>query len=110
MTATTTHTSLVSTMVQQERRAGLRMAIAKPVLACPFGPECTEEVQTTSNISSDGLYFETPSNHYRKGMPISVVVGYGSDNRFHPPSFGRVARVDRLKNGHFGIAIQILMR
>jgi hypothetical protein len=108
--ATATEKSLVSTIVQKERRSSPRLALACPVLACPFGPEFKEEVRTLSNTSADGLYFETHSAHYREGMPISVIVGYGKETRYNAPSFGRVVRVDKLDDGNFGIAVQILMR
>jgi hypothetical protein len=110
MIATTTEKSLVSTVLQQERRTNPRLSIAKPLLACTFGPEYKEEVQTTSNTSGNGLYFETPSPHYYVGMLISVLVGYAPGTRYHSPSFGRVARIDRLPEGNFGVAVRILMR
>jgi hypothetical protein len=110
MIATTTENSLVSSILQQERRATLRLPLARPVLACPFGPEYKEEVRTTSNTSRDGLYFETQSKHYRVGMPVSVIEGYAPDHRYSSPSFGRVVRIDRLKDGSSGIAVEILMR
>jgi hypothetical protein len=110
MIATTTENSLVSSILQQERRANPRWSLAKPVLACPFGPEYKEEVPTTSNTSRDGLYFETRSQHYRVGMPVSVLEGYAPHHRYGSPSFGKVVRIDRLKDGTSGIAVQILMR
>jgi hypothetical protein len=110
MNAITTETSLVSSILQQERRANPRLSISRPLLACPFGPEYKEEVQTSSNTSRDGLYFETRSQHYRVGMPISVIEGYAPETRYHSPSFGKVVRIDRLEDGSFGIAVHILMR
>jgi hypothetical protein len=110
MIATATETSLVSTILEQERRDTPRLGIAKRVLACPVGPEYKEEVQTTSNISRNGLYFETRSKHYRVGMPISVVEHYSPETRYNSPSFGKVVRVDDLADGSSGVAVQILMR
>jgi hypothetical protein len=110
MIDTTTETSLVSSILQQERRSSPRFQITKPLLACPFGPEYKEEVQTTSNTSRDGVYFETRSPHYRIGMPISVSVPYTSPNRGSSPCFGKVIRIDELMDGSFGIAVEILMR
>jgi hypothetical protein len=106
----TTETSLVSTILRQERRTNSRFPVAQPVLTCTFGPEYKEEVQVTSNTSSNGLYFETASQHYRVGMLTSVLVGYTPGTRYSSPSFGRVVRIDRLENGNCGIAVQILMR
>lgn len=110
MMDTITETSLVSSILQQERRASPRFRTAKPLLACPFGPEYKEEVQATSNTSQNGVYFETRSKHYRIGMPISVSAPCTSQNRCNSPSFGKVVRIDRLEDGNLGIAVQILMR
>jgi len=110
MIATLTDTSLVSSIVPQERRASRRSVLEKAVLACPFGPEYKEAVQTISNMSRDGLYFETRSSHYRVGMPICIVEGYTPQTRYNSPSFGKVIRVDRLQDGGSGVAVQILMR
>ena len=110
MIATTTETSLVSSILQQERRASPRFRMAKPLLACPFGPEYKEEVQATCNTSENGVYFESRSTHYRVGMPISVSAPCTSQTRQHSPSFGKVVRIDRLEDGRLGIAVQILMR
>ncbi len=110
MIATTAEISLVSTILQQERRTAPRLGVSKRVLACPFGPEYKEEVQSTSNMSRDGLYFETRSKHYRVGMPISVVEGYSSETRYNSPSFGKIVRVEQLEDGSAGVAVQILMR
>lgn len=106
----TKETSLVSSILPQERRTIPRFNIARPMLACPFGSEYKEEVHTTSNTSRDGLYFETRSQHYRVGMPISVIEGYTPGHRYCAPSFGRVVRIDELTDGNRGIAVEILMR
>jgi hypothetical protein len=106
----TTETSLVSSILRRERRTSARLPLARPLMACPFGPEFKEEVQTTANTSRDGYYFQTRSTHYRIGMPISVVEGYGPDSRYNSPCFGRVVRVDTFEDGSFGIGVQVLMR
>jgi hypothetical protein len=104
-----TERSLIAAMLETERRTSRRENIPRQLLACPFGPEYREEVQTTSNSSRDGLYFTTRSSHYRVGMPVSVIVGYAPAARCDAPSFGKVIRIDRLKDG-LGIAVRILMR
>lgn len=103
-------TSLVSSIVAQERRAAPRSSLAKPMLACLLGPECREEVQTASNTSPNGLYFRTTSQHYRVGMPINVIADYTPGHNYSSPSFGRVVRIDQLKDGQLGIAVEVLMR
>jgi hypothetical protein len=111
MPATATETNMVSSiLMQDERRATPRYRVNRPVLACPFGPEYKEEVHTISNTSRDGIYFETRSQHYRVGMPISVSAPYTSPHRSDSPSFGKVVRIDRLADGTLGIAVHILLR
>ena len=111
MTSPNTETSLVASIAQQERRANPRVNMARPLrLARPLGPEIKEEVQSTSNTSRNGLYFRTRSGHYCVGMRVSVMVGYALNNRGNITSFGQVVRIDRLKDGAFGIAVQIQMR
>jgi len=105
-----TEKSLVAALVPQERRANRRVNLAMPLLARPFDPEYKEEVQTTSNTSRDGLYFRTQSKHYAVGMRVSVILGYGPDNRYNAPAYGQIVRIDRLKEGGSGIAVQIQMR
>jgi PilZ domain len=105
-----TENSLVAAQVPQERRSSRRVNIDMPLLARPFHPEYKEEVQTTSNTSRDGLYFHTPSKHYCVGMRVSVILGYGPDNRYNSPAYGQVVRIDRLKDGGLGVAVQIQMR
>jgi hypothetical protein len=102
--------SLVSAIVPQERRSYPRYPTATSLLMCPFGPEYKEEVQTSSNASRDGLYFESRSTHYRVGMPVSVVMGYRADNPANSPCFGKVVRVDKRADGAFGVAVRIIMR
>jgi len=110
MASSTMETSLVTSVMQQERRANPRVKIARPLLARPLGPEYTEEVQTTSNTSRNGVYFRTRSSHYYVGMSVSVILGYAPNDPCNSKSFGQVVRIDRLKDGAFGIAVQIQMR
>ena len=103
----TTETVVIAPIAKQDRRAGRRVKIARPLLARPSDPKYKEEVQTTLNSSRDGLYFRTQSKHYYVGMRVSVILGYAPTDRCNSPSFGEVVRIDRLKDGGFGIAVQI---
>lgn len=108
--ATQTQTSLVASIVQQERRASPRVDAARPLLARPLDPEYKEEVQSTSNTSRNGVYFKTRSTHYCIGMRVSVILEYASTDRCNSTAYGQVVRIDRLAGGIFGIAVQIQMR
>jgi hypothetical protein len=103
--------SIVSSFLpHDERRSSHRFGSGEPVLTCLFGREYNEEVQTLSNRSRDGLYFETHSAHYRVGMPISVSAASDSPHCWDSPAFGKVVRINSLADGNFGIAVRILMR
>jgi hypothetical protein len=110
MPTTTAEASLVTSILQTERRKSPRFSISRPLLACPFGPEYTEAVHTSSNTSRDGVYFETRAKHYCVGMPISVSAPYAGRQNAVSPSFGKVVRVDRFDDGRLGVAVRILMR
>ena len=100
--------SLVSALVPQERRSYPHYPTATSVLACPFDPEYKEEVETISNASRDGLYFQSHSTHYRPGMAVTVIVGYRRNNPANSPILGKVIRVDHLDDRTFGVALRIL--
>ena len=106
----TTETVVIAPDAQRERRASRRVKIARPLLARPSDPKYKEEVQSTLNTSRDGLYFRTRSKHYYVGMRVSVILEYASTDRGNSAYFGDVVRIDRLKDGSFGIAVQIRVR
>ena len=106
----TTETVVIVPVAEQEHRTSRRVKISRPLLARPSDPEYKEEVQTTLNTSRDGLYFRTRSKHYYVGMRVSVILGYAPTDRCISTSFGEVVRIDRLKDGSFGIAVQIQVR
>jgi hypothetical protein len=103
-------TVVSSLLPREELRSSPRFRTSEPVMTHFLGDEYKEEVHTLSNRSREGVYFETRSTHYRVGMPISVSTSCDSPQRWSAPSFGKVVRIDRLADGHLGIAVRILMR
>ena len=97
-------------VAEKERRAARRVKISRPMLARPSDPKYKEEVQSTLNASRDGLYFTTSDNHYYVGMRLSVTLGYAPSDSCNSASFGKVVRIDQLKDGRFGIAVRIQVR
>jgi len=73
------------------------------------GSNAVDEKLMTLNVSRNGLYFGTASRSYYKGMRLFVTYPYsaapGAINRDY---IAEVVRVDRLPNGHYGVAIQLL--
>src|SRR2546425_10682587 len=72
-----TVTAVVTPLRWSERRRGLRLKFSRPARV---GSEAkygrVEEVQTTGNVSGDGLYFLTSLDHYRVGMFTAVTFSY----------------------------------
>jgi len=106
----TTEMVVIAPVAEKERRASRRVKLSRPLLSRPSDPKYKEEVQTTLNTSRDGLYFTTRANHYHVGMRLSVTLGYAANDPCNSQSFGDVIRIDRLKDGSFGIAVQIRVR
>lgn len=110
MGQTTTEAAVIVPVAQEERRKGRRVKISLPMLVRPSDPKHKEEVQATLNASRDGLYFTTRAEHYYVGMRLSVIFGYAPTDRCNSASSGKVVRIDRLEDGRFGIAVEILVR
>ena len=92
-----------------ERRQAQRENLSEPVLICPCDPEYPEEVCTTLNVSRNGLYFATSTEHYFPGMNVIVTLNFRSDDPMQREYIGDVVRLDRLEDGRWGVAVRILM-
>jgi hypothetical protein len=92
-----------------ERRQARRENISESVLICPCDPEYTEEVCTTLNVSRNGLYFSTTTEHYFPGMNVIVTLNFHSDDSMQQEYIGDVIRLERLEDCKWGVAIRILM-
>lgn len=95
----------------QERRRSRRIRIGQSLKVRPSDPrdQHFEEVNVTKNVSRDGIYFISKIESYYEGMRLFVTVPY------HVPSdpldqeyLGQVARVERLEDRQWGIAVQML--
>jgi hypothetical protein len=93
-----------------ERRKTLREDLSLPVRVCPCDSQYPEEVCTTLNVSRNGLYFATDTGHYFPGMNVIVTLNFRWDDPMQREYIGDVARLERLEDGKWGVAIRILMR
>jgi hypothetical protein len=93
----------------RERRQTQRESRSEPVLICPCDPQYPDEVCTTLNVSRNGLYFATTTEHYFPGMNVIVTPDFRSDDTMHREYIGDVVRLERLEDGKWGVAIRILM-
>jgi hypothetical protein len=102
--------AVIAPATQEDRRRSRRVNISKPVRVRPSDPKYKDEVRNTLNASRNGLYFATWAEHYYVGMSLGVTFPYASVDLGNGESVGRIVRIDRLPDGRFGIAIQILLR
>jgi len=93
---------------KQERRKAPRVKLPRRVRVHPFDFRLAGEVCMTANVSRTGLYIETSAEHYYTGMNVSVVRNFQPEERVHREETGTVTRVEKLKDGRWGIAIRIL--
>ncbi len=96
-------TAILTPLPRSERRSSLRIKPSKPVRVrskSRYGH--VEELQTTVNISRDGLYFITSLEHpYYPGMRLMVTSPFA-------PEIAEVIRVEQLADGCVGVALQFL--
>src|ERR1700730_14415714 len=74
-----------------------------------FCPKCkaeylygVKEVCTTLNVSRNGLYFATTTQHYFPGMNVIVTFDFRSDDPMQREYLGDVVRLERLEDGKWG--------
>ena len=91
----------------QERRRRPRINLSQVVRIRPFDPNLPPEYSTTINVSQDGFYFVTSSDHYAPDMNVYVTSDYQPDSPIAYALTGLVVRVDKLEDDKWGVAIQI---
>jgi hypothetical protein len=93
----------------KEYRLAPRENLSEPVRVRPCDPQYPEEVCTTLNVSRNGLYLVTSTEHYSVGMNVIVTLNFGPDDPMHREQIGDVVRVEKIEEGVWGVAIRILM-
>ena len=93
------------------RRCAPRARLSLPVRVRPFDSKCPEEIDTTLNMSRDGLYFVTSAGHYLeiyfRNMKVHVMRNFQANDPANHEEIGDVVRVDGPKGGKWGVAIRI---
>jgi DNA-binding LytR/AlgR family response regulator len=90
----------------QERRRRPRLNLSQVVRIRPFDPSLPPEYSTTINVSQDGIYFATSSDHYAPDMNVYVTSDYQPNSPINHALTGLVVRVEKLEEGKWGVAIQ----
>jgi len=96
---------------QKYRRRSLRISIAQPVRLTPSLPRDAffEEVTVTKNVSPEGFYFQTKTNHYQEGLYLLATLPYHFPaDRSDRVYLAQVVRVELLHDGQRGVAVQLL--
>jgi len=98
----------------KNRRRAPRAKVSLPVRVLGFDSNCPEEIVRTSNMSREGLYFETSARHYleqyfRNGK-LLVTRNFHPDDITNLDEAGQIIRVDSLPDGKLGVSIRILSR
>ena len=96
----------------KNRRRAPRAMVSLPVRIRCFDSNWTEEIGRTSNVSREGLYFETSAKHYLeqyfRNHKVSVVRNFQPGDIANLEETGQIVRTDHLTDGKLGIAIHIL--
>jgi hypothetical protein len=95
-----------------EKRRSRRAKIARTLRVRPSDPkdEHFEDLPVSINASREGVLFKTRRATYYPGMRVFVTFPYSSP---HDPMnceyVAQVVRIDKLPNGRFGVAVNLLM-
>ena|ERR1700674_2093248 len=65
------------------------------------------EICSARDVSRSGLYFVTYSTHYLPGMKVRVIRNFDPDDQMSTEEIGDILRVDSLRGGRKGVAIQL---
>ena len=94
-----------------ERRRSRRIKIGQPLKIRPSDPKDTpfDDINVTTNVSRDGIYFVSHITTYAEGMRLYVAVPHHLPRNEQDKEYlGQVVRVDALLEGRFGVAVQLL--
>jgi hypothetical protein len=90
-----------------DRRISLRINQSRTVRIRPAESQYPAEIRITLNVSRDGLYFATSISHYFPGMIVYITRDLGSNDPAIREEQGTVVRVDKLKEGRWGVAVHL---
>jgi len=95
----------------QDKRRSRRIRIGQPLRIRASDPRdaSIQETNITKNVSREGIYFVTPIAAYHEGMRIYITVPHHEPRDQQDREYlGQVVRVERIDEGHCGVAVQFL--
>jgi len=98
-------------MTPQEKRRSRRIHIGQPLKIRASYPTDAqvEDTSLTKNVAREGIYFASKIGSYYEGMRVFVSLPYHSPREPEDREYlGQVVRVDKLTEGQWGVAVQLL--
>jgi hypothetical protein len=96
----------------ENRRRTPRAKLSVPFRIRFFDPNCPEEIGKTSDVSREGLYFETSARGYLEqffqNRKVGVIRNFQPGELLHLEETGQIMRVYDLPDGKLGVSIHIL--
>jgi hypothetical protein len=91
----------------EDRQISSRINQSQIIRIRPAETHCAEEIRTTLDVSWGGIYFATSIGHYFCGMAVYVTRDFHSNDPSNREVLGTVVRVDKLKEGRWGVAVDL---
>lgn len=92
----------------ENKRRPPRAKLSQIMRVRPCGSQLPEEMCVSENVSRSGFYFETSLGRYFVGMYLRVTRNFHAGDLMNSEEPADVVRVEKLKNGKWGVAIRIL--
>jgi hypothetical protein len=97
---------------RSENRASPRAKVARKLRIRPsdLDIEHFEEVLVSTNVSKQGIYFQTRLDSYRVGLRLFVTYPFTFENDpLKTEYLAEVMRVEQLPDNKLGVAIRLMM-
>jgi len=95
---------------REGRRISSPINQSQTVRIRPVESQYVEEIRSTLNVTWEGLYFATSIGHYYSGMIVYVARDFRSNGPPNQEKQGTVVRVDKLKEGRWGVAVHLVWK
>ena len=93
--------------LREDRHTSSPINQSQTVRIRPVESQYAQEIRPTLNVTWDGLYFATSIGHYFSGMIVYVAREFQSSDPANEEKQGTVVRVDKMKEGRWGVAVHL---
>lgn len=91
----------------QEQRRSHRVKIRRVICVLSCAPGGFSELETTENISRDGLFFVTRRSSYYKGLKLIITFPGLAPLAYGGTYPGHVARIVEMSGGRIGVGVHL---